>query len=193
VPTRRYVGVTTGYTSLDLPGFARHVVAARLAGGIADRHATDALEVGGVSDGTLTLVPGYVLGTGRRAFPVRGFDAASLTGTRAAAASIEYRTPLVIPARGLRLLPFFLDRTSLSLFYDAGAAWCERPTDSTSLCGPPGVDGRWAAALGAELNVVAAVLSWDAPYRFRFGAARPVSRPVPVPDVTWYAAVGLSF
>jgi hypothetical protein len=193
VPTRRYVGVTTGYKSLDLPGFARHVVAARLAGGIADRQATDALEVGGVSGGTLSLLPGYVVGTGQRAFPVRGFDAASLAGTRAVAASLEYRAPLVIPARGLRLLPFFLDRTALSLFYDAGAAWCDRPTDSNSLCGPSGVDGRWLASVGAELNVVAAVLSWDAPYRFRLGAARPVSRPVPAPDVTWYAAIGLSF
>jgi WD40-like Beta Propeller Repeat len=190
-PSRTYVGATTGYTSLDLPGFARHVVAVRLAGGIADRNATTALEVGGTSGGVLNILPGYAIGSARYPFPVRGFEAASLEGSRAAAASVEYRAPLLIPARGLGLLPLFVDRTSISFFYDAGAAWC--PTTLAALCFPAGARERWIASVGGELNLTAAVLSWDAPYRFRLGLAHPVTRPVEAPAVTPYFAIGLAF
>ncbi|HEY0994821.1 MAG TPA: hypothetical protein VGD77_02400, partial [Gemmatimonadaceae bacterium] len=46
VATRTYLGVATGYRGLPLPGFANHVLAARVAGGWSDAHATRALEVG---------------------------------------------------------------------------------------------------------------------------------------------------
>lgn len=189
--SRTYVGAATGYKSLDLPGFARHVAALRVAGGLADRNATSTLEVGGVSGGTLSVLPGYAVGTGRQTFPVRGFGAASLEGTRAFAASFEYRAPLVIPGRGLGLLPFFVDRTSLSLFYDAGAAWC--PTSLAASCYPAERENRWIASVGGELNLSAAVLSWDVPYRFRLGLAHPVIRPVDAPSVSVYFAIGLAF
>ena len=45
----------------------------------------------------------------------------------------------------------------------------------------------------AEINLVAAVLSWDVPYRFRFGVAHPVTRAVDAPAVSSYFAVGLAF
>jgi hypothetical protein len=190
-PTRTYIGAATGYKSLDFPGFSRHVIALRLAGGIADDEATTALEVGGTSGGTLNILPGYAVGTGRYPFPVRGFSPASLEGGRAAAASVEYRAPLVIAARGLGLLPLFVDRTSVSLFYDAGAAWCSAAL--ASLCFPAARDHRWIASIGAEANVSAAVLSWDAPYRFRLGLAHPVTRPVDAPSLSLYFAIGLAF
>jgi hypothetical protein len=190
-PSRTYIGAATGYRSLDLPGFARHVVALRVAGGLADREAATALEVGGTSGGTLSILPGYAVGTGRYPFPVRGFAAAALEGSRAVAASVEYRAPLLIAARGLGLLPFFVDRTSLSLFYDAGAAWC--PTSLAALCFPASIDRRWIASVGGEVNVTAAVLSWDAPYRFRVGLAHPVTRPVEAPTLSLYFAIGLAF
>jgi WD40-like Beta Propeller Repeat len=189
--SRTYMGSAAAYKSLDLPGFARHVVALRAAGGLADRNSTTTLEVGGASGGTLAILPGYAIGTGRRFFPVRGFATASLEGSRAVAASIEYRAPLLIPGRGLALLPFFLDRTSLSLFSDAGAAWC--PASLATACYPAERDRRWIASVGAELNVAAAVLSWDVPYRFRLGVAHPVARAVDAPDVSPYFAVGLAF
>jgi hypothetical protein len=189
--SRTYLGAAAGYKSLDLPGFARHVVAMRVAGGLADRNSTTTLEVGGTSGGTLAILPGYAIGTGRQFFPVRGFGAASLEGTRAAAGSIEYRAPLLIPGRGLALLPFFLDRTSVSFFYDAGAAWC--PPSLATSCYPANRDNRWIASVGAELNVAAAVLSWDVPYRFRLGVAHPVTRAVDASDVSSYFAVGLAF
>jgi hypothetical protein len=189
--SRTYVGAAAGYKSLDLPGFARHVLAVRIAGGLADRNSTTTLEVGGTSGGTLAVLPGYAIGTGRQFFPVRGFGVASLEGTRAAATSVEYRAPLLIPGRGLALLPFFLDRTSVSFFYDAGAAWC--PASLATFCYPAGRDRRWIASVGAELNLAAAVLSWDVPYRFRLGVAHPVTRAVDAPDLSSYFAVGLAF
>jgi hypothetical protein len=189
--SRTYVGAVTGYKSLDLPGFARHVFALRVAGGLADRNATSTLEVGGVSGGILSVLPGYAIGTGREEFPARGFGAASLEGTRAAAASAEYRLPLLIPGRGLRLLPVFLDRTSLSVFYDVAAAWCT--TVTVASCYPERREDRWLAAVGAELNIVAAILSWDVPSRFRLGLAHPVTDPVNAPPLTSYFAIGLSF
>ena len=189
--TRTYVGTLTGYRSLDFPGFARHVLAARLATGLSDRNATTSLEVGGTSGGTLSVLPGYVLGTGRRAFPVRGFAGPSLAGTRAVAGSFEYRAPLVLAARGLRLLPFFLDRASVSLFSDAAGAWC--PAAREALCFPPQREDRWIASIGAELNLTAAVLSWDEPYRFRLGIAHPVTRGVEAPPLTWYLTFGLAY
>jgi WD40 repeat protein len=189
--SRTYVGAATGYKSLDLPGFARHVVAARVAGGFADRNATTTLEVGGVSGGTLGILPGYAVGTGRRLFPVRGFAGASLEGTRVVATSVEYRAPLLIPGRGLGLLPLFIDRTALSLFYDAGAAWC--PMSLAAFCYPAERDHRWIASVGGEVNVSAAVLSWDVPYRFRLGLAHPVTRAVDAPSLSAYFAIGLAF
>lgn len=189
--SRTYIGAASGYKSLDLPGFARHVLALRVAGGLADRNSTTTLEVGGTSGGTLAVLPGYAVGTGRRFFPVRGFGAAALEGTRATAASVEYRAPLVIPGRGLALLPFFLDRTSISFFYDAGAAWC--PESLATSCYPATRDRRWIASVGAELNVSAAVLSWDVPYRFRIGVAHPVTQGVDAPELSSYFTVGVAF
>jgi hypothetical protein len=189
--SRTYVGAAAGYKSLDLPGFARHVVALRVAGGLSDRNSATTLEVGGTSGGTLAILPGYAIGTGRQLFPVRGFAAGSLEGSRAVSASIEYRAPLVIPARGLGLLPFFLDRTALSFFYDAGAAWC--PVSQGALCYPAQRDRRWISSVGGEMNLTAAVLSWDVPYRFRIGLAHPVTLAVEASSLSSYFAVGLAF
>ncbi|MDQ3995503.1 MAG: outer membrane protein assembly factor, partial [Gemmatimonadota bacterium] len=131
------------------------------------------------------------IGTGREPLPVRGFASGSIEGSRAVASSVEYRAPLLIPGRGLGLLPFFVDRTSVSFFYDAGAAWC--PTSLAALCFPATSDRRWIASLGGEVNVSAAVLAWDAPYRFRLGLAHPVTRPVEAPALSTYFAIGLAF
>lgn len=114
------VGTAQGYKSLDLPGFAHHVIALRVAGGVADSRAASAFEVGGTSGTVLEVVPGYTIGEGRRTFGVRGFPAASVYGTSALAASLEYRAPLTMNTRGLGMLPFFFDHSSLTLFGDAG-------------------------------------------------------------------------
>ena len=214
--TTSLVGALAGYKSLDLPGFGHHVLAARVAGGRLDSRGTGYLEVGGVSGGTLDVLPGYALGEGRRTFGVRGFPSASVLGMYALAGSVEYRAPLLLPGRGLGTLPLFLDRTSITLFGDAGTAWCPgifplRTTPDSSLCTQRDYDfGRTVAveeapfvfrtpplltSAGAELNVNAALLSWDAPFRYRLGVAVPVAgkSTVRTENATLYFAVGASF
>jgi hypothetical protein len=176
----------TAYKSLPLPGFAHHVIALHVAGGLQDNRGTGYFEVGGISSGVFDIFPGYALGEGRRTFSVRGFPVASLLGIRAATGSVEYRAPLALPGRGIATLPLFLDRTSLTLFGDAGTAWCPgvfitRPAPSTSLCTRADFDNFFVfetpetiASVGGELAASAAIFSWDAPVRWRLGFAVPV-------------------
>ena len=195
------VGAGTVYKSLNLPGFSKHVAALRVAAGARDDRATGYLEVGGTSGTPVDIIAGYTVGEGRRDFYVRGFEPAALIGTRALAGSVEYRAPLVKPGRGLWILPMFVDRSSITLFADAGSAWCPYPM--SGLVCTPALDARfgltqrrWLASYGAELNVNAAVLSWDAPYRFRFGLAHPVRDESPfvaAKKLTVYFTSGLSF
>lgn len=202
------VGSGSAYKSLDFPGYAHHVLALHASGGLQDSRGTGYYEVGGVSGGILDLFPGYALGEGARTFAVRGFPPATLLGIRAFAASAEYRAPFTLPGRGLGTLPMFLDRTSLTLFGDAGSAWCPalfptRPAPAASLCtlshltsGAIFLEPHLIGSTGAELNVSAAVFSWDVPFRFRFGAALPVigrSLQPGIPAYTTYFTVGASF
>ncbi|HEU4722443.1 MAG TPA: hypothetical protein VFS59_13875 [Gemmatimonadaceae bacterium] len=189
------VGTAAAFKSLDLPGFAHHVLALRVAGGLTDRRAGTALEVGGTSGTVVDLFPGYTVGEGRRTFGVRGFPAASVYGTRAATASLEYRAPLVLAARGIGLLPFFLDRSSLTLFGDYGIADCARNPLYPSTCSPTPRIGRPIASAGAEVLLSAAILEWDAPQTLRFGLAAPVAgrERVGAKQVTPYLAFGMSF
>lgn len=189
------VGTLAAFKSLDLPGFAHHVAALRVAGGLTDRRAGTSLEVGGTSGTVVDLFPGYTVGEGRRTFGVRGFPAASVYGTRAATASLEYRAPLVLASRGIGLLPFFLDRSSLTLFGDYGIADCARDPLYASTCAPAPRIGRAIASAGAELLLSASILEWDALQTLRFGLAVPVvgRERTGAKRVTPYLAFGLSF
>jgi hypothetical protein len=189
------IGTAAGFKSLDFGAFAHHVVALRLAGGVADRRAGTALEVGGTSESTIGLLPGYTVGEGRRTFGVRGFPSASTYGTSAAAASLELRSPLMLGARGLGLAPFFFDRSSVTVFGDYGIAACASKPLYVSTCAPSPIIGRPIASAGAELALSAALLSWDAPQTFRFGLAVPVvgRERTGARAVTPYAAFGFSF
>ncbi len=203
--SRRAVGVARVYKSLDLPGFAHHVLAARVAGGATDRRAATEFGAGGTSGSSAALLPGVTVGDPARTFGVRGFPAGAQQGLRAAAASVEYRAPLLLPARGLDLLPVFLDRVSLSAFADAGSAWCPRDVDRRvqTLCarddeGAPNLAlspdaPRWLASVGAELNLDAA-LQYDQGYRVRVGVAAPVrGRERAGRAASVYGTLGLSF
>ncbi|HET7631377.1 MAG TPA: hypothetical protein VFK16_03585 [Gemmatimonadaceae bacterium] len=190
------VGSVDGYRSLDLPGFAHHVLAVRGAGGYRDAQSTGYFEVGGTSGSALTLAPGVVLGEGRRSFPVRGYAAGSLLGIRAFAASAEYRLPLALINAGWRTLPYFLDRTSLSVFYDMGSAWCPAVSGSGVVCRDSTLTQRTIiSSTGVELNVTAALLDWDTPYRFRAGVAFPGSARARygLQAAVTYFSLGLSF
>jgi len=164
------------FKSLDLPGFSHHVLALRGAAGFADDRADGYYSVGGVSGGTFQIVPGYSIGEGRSTFPVRGFPAGTLIGTRAYAGSAEYRFPLRMVGESPGMLPFFLDRTFVTLFSDVGLAWCPNVATGREVCNtfdPLLTKHLEIASAGAELNVNLGVLSWDSAYRFRLGVVAP--------------------
>ncbi len=189
------VSTVAGYRSLDLPGFSHHVFAARLAAGWADRRSATAFEVGGISGGTVAILPGYTVGEGRRSFGVRGFANGAVYGTRALAGSLEYRAPLLLGGRGLGLLPFFFDRSSLTAFTDAGVATCAPTPLYPSICSPSPAIGHTIASAGVELGVSAALLSWEGPEMVRIGLAVPVAgrAGAGARAVSAYVAFGLSY
>jgi hypothetical protein len=170
------VGQAAVFKSLDLPGFAHHVLALRGSVGVADTRATGYYQVGGVSGSTYEIIPGYVIGEGRKTFPVRGFESGTLIGVRAATGTAEYRIPLFLNGWAPGALPFFLDRSSLTLFGDYGIAWCPDIKAGRDVCNQPSpvlTDKLDIASIGAELNLNLGVLSWDVPYRFRLGMVSP--------------------
>ncbi|MES2177013.1 MAG: hypothetical protein V4550_04035 [Gemmatimonadota bacterium] len=189
------VGATSMYKSLDLPGFAHHVLALRVAGGIADRRAASSFQVGGVSSGTIQFASNYTLGEGRRTFGVRGFSPASVFGTRAASGTLEYRAPLSLGGRGFGMLPLFYDRAFFTAFADAGVATCAENPLVPTVCAPSPRIGRTIASAGGEFILSASVLDWDTPQSIRLGFAVPVAgRAVTgASRVSVYLAYGLSF
>lgn len=170
------VSTLSVFKSLDLPGFSHHVFALRGAFGYADDRADGYYTVGGISGGTFQVVPGYTAGEGAETFPVRGFPSATLIGTQAFAGSAEYRMPLRLIGQSPGILPFFLDRTFLTLFGDVGSAWCPTVASGREVCNtfdPFLTRHIEIASAGAELNVNLGFLSWDSVYRFRLGVAAP--------------------
>ncbi len=158
--------------SLPLPGFARHVVAVRGAYGVSDARSWEPFAVGGVSGGSLEVLPGFAWGDPLRTFFVRGFAPAAQVGDRAAAGSAEYRAPLTRVARGVGLAPVFLQKLSVLAFADVGAAWCSAAPAGSNPCISEGAR-TWMASAGGEL-VFDAALQYDVLYRFRLGVARPL-------------------
>jgi hypothetical protein len=169
--SRSVTAVAQAYKSLDLPGFAHHVIALRGAAGLADRRAISTFSAGGVSGGSLEILSGVSVGEGRRIFGVRGFPPSAEQGTRAFAGTVEYRAPIAAPSRRVRFIPILFDRVSTSAFIDAGRAYC--PTGTGGVCG---VDrgGPWMSSAGAELDLDTA-FQYDYPARLRLGVAAPLS------------------
>jgi hypothetical protein len=189
---RSAVAIGSAFKSLDLAGFAHHVLALRAAIGAADSRSPSEYEVGGVSGSSVEIVPGINFGSPARTFPVRGFPSGAETGIHAASVSAEYRIPLAAPSTSLGLFPFFLDRASLALFGDAARASC--PVTATPACSPSASDGPTLASVGAELNLDTA-LQFDVPYRLRLGLAHPIrgSAYAGASSVSAYATLGLDF
>ena len=167
----RALGSLAGYRSLDLPGFAHHVIALRMAGGWTDSEDGADLSVGGLAADPLG--PSGLSVGGTREFPVRGYVSGALAGTRALAASLEYRAPLIRPSRGIGVL--YLDRTSLAIFGDAATAWCSGPARAVGNCVSSDTMGTPIASVGAEVVFDLAVF-YDAPLSLAIGVAEPVGR-----------------
>ena len=174
--TRSNSVVATGsaYKSLNLAGFAHHVIALRAAAAWEDEKATAEFKAGGASGSILSIAPGVTLGDGRRTFPVRGFPSSAQTGIQALGGSVEYRAPIALPASGLGMLPLFFQRVSASVFGDAATAWCPTGAPVSILCPANGYPQAWMASTGAEISLDAAY-EYDVPYRFRLGAATPIA------------------
>jgi Tol biopolymer transport system component len=173
--SKEVLGVLSMYKSLDLPGYAHHVLAARVAAGWSDGVAPEVFSVGGESGASVEVLPGVRTGT-RRTFGVRGWSPASREGTRALATSVEWRFPVTLATRGTG--PLFFDRLSGTVFADAGAGWNPGPV-------------AWIASAGAELALDIAWLYDDA-YRLRLGAARPIAGAARG-NGTIYVLLGTSF
>jgi hypothetical protein len=165
----RAIGAIAGYRSLDLPGYAHHVLALRAAGGWTDSEDGTDLSVGGGSSNALGSAGLSVGGT--RDFPVRGYSSGALSGTRAVSASLEYRAPLTMPSSGLGFLYF--DRTSLGLFGDAATAWCAGPARTAGNCTGRRQPGTPIASVGAEV-VFDLAIAYDLPLSLGLGYAQPV-------------------
>ena len=179
--------------SIPLPGFARHVVAARAAVGVTDPTSLAFLHVGGLSGSTIQILPGIELGDSYRTFFVRGFAPSTQVGVRAATASTEYRVPLLRVGRGAGHLPVFLQKVSLLGFADAGAAWCDQSVTGSPVCGGAVAPRSWIASAGGELTIDAAV-QYDVLYRFRLGFARPIRGADTAPRATtFYITLGNTF
>jgi hypothetical protein len=195
-PSASVIGSVRAFKSLDLPGFAHHVLAARLAAGIASAGTTTRFGVGGKSGSKFELFPGYSIGDVARTFPVRGFASSSLVGLRAASGSLEYRAPIAMPSQGLGMFPLFFDRISVSFFGDAGAAWCPPSWSARPVCDDIATSAQesWIASAGAELNIDAALM-YDSPYRLRVGVASVVRKPLDVEarPTEFYFTLGFPF
>jgi hypothetical protein len=175
--------VLTGraYAPLDLPGFSRHVFSLRTSAGWTDTRTATEFDLGGVSGVASSLLPGVSVGDPSRAFPVRGVASGVQRGIRALSGSAEYRVPLTMFRRAPSPAGVYLDRLSLTLFSDAGRAWCPSAfaaqAVSAGLCDALGARDGWIGSAGAEV-VLDAALQYDIPYRVRFGAAAPFATPI---------------
>jgi len=194
--TRSVVGVTTLYKSLDLPGFAHHVLALRGAGGLSDERSPDRFTAGGISGTSLEVFPGVPLGERRRTFGVRGYPASAEGGIRAYSAALEYRAPLGAPSRGFRFIPIFIDKTSLTLFGETGRAFCTASASGsgTGVCRASDAANPAMTSAGAELNIDSG-LQLDVAARIRLGVAFPLQNRalLRAPRAQLYGTFGASF
>jgi hypothetical protein len=194
--TRSAVGTTSLYKSLDLPGFAHHVLALRGAVGIADDRSFDLFSAGGISGTSVDVFPGISVGQPRRTFGVRGYPTSAERGIRAYSAALEYRAPLTNPSRGMRFIPVFFDKTSVSLFGETGRAFCPANASRSNggVCELADLGNPVMTSVGAELNIDTGI-QLDVPARLRFGVAFPLANreQVRAAKAQLYGTFGASF
>jgi hypothetical protein len=192
--TRSVVGVSTAYKSLDLPGFAHHVIALRGAVGITDERSPTRFSAGGVSGTVLDVFPGFSIGEQRRTFGVRGYPAGAEGGIRAYTGTIEYRAPIAAPSRGFRFIPIFIDRISIALFGDMGRAYCPSGSAGSGVCRTTDTGNPVMRSVGGELNFDTGI-QLDIQARGRLGIAFPLAERerFAVQSARVYATFGSAF
>ena len=172
-----------GYLAMGLPGFAHWVVAARASVGATGGAAPASLSIGGESGDVFELAPGFVLGSGRRAFAMRGYP--RISGyDRAFVNVVELRIPLANVAKGTWYIPIVLDRVSTTAFYEVGVGRFFGDQQRQD----------WLQSAGAELVFDLGVL-YDVPTRLRVGVAVPLvdGNSVSRGDTRSYLSFGASF
>ena len=157
-------------------GFAYSVLALRGAIGGLDGPITDRFSVGGVSAGGVGFLFGQTVGA-FRTFPVRGYDAGTLHGRRAATLTAEYRVPLALLGRAIGHLPIGADKLAFAVFGDVGDAWDVGESARLNRLRSVGVE------LIGDMTV-----TYDVPLRLRFGVAQPATG-----HAQLYAAFGADF
>ncbi|HSJ06948.1 MAG TPA: hypothetical protein VK936_09605 [Longimicrobiales bacterium] len=173
---REFTTWDAAYLALPLPGFARHVLAARMSGLVRDGPGASTSSIGGVASQGLALPGlGQAVGGSSRLLPVRGFDSGARRGSRAWTASGEYRFPVTLVSRSLHPLPVFFDRLAGTAFLDAGHAWCDPDTAARLVPGAcTTTDSAMAPLLAAGGEIVAIVSVWGANTPVRLGLAAPI-------------------
>ena len=173
-----------GYLALPLPGFARWVLAIRVAAGRTGGPTPATYAIGGVSSGRIELVPGITLGGSRRTFPLRGYPANARRFTRVVSSVAELRVPMALVGRGIWKLPLGLDRVSLVGFAEMAGGWQE--DDPVRLSDFRSVGGEAVVDLLLGFNLAA---------RVRLGAAVPLATGLDAArgDVRGYLAIGSVF
>ncbi|CAN5368823.1 hypothetical protein BH24GEM3_BH24GEM3_23460 [soil metagenome] len=173
----RVLGRGQAYQGFPFWGFARHVLATRVTGGVETGSGSPLFSVGGISGTAVPFPLGFGVEATGRTFPIRGYPAGVQRGDRALAATAEYRFPLLLVERGVRTLPVFLDRFWGDLFVDAGTAWCAEATCRQRFLSDPSdlESPRPLFSAGAEANV-AFTTGFSAPFVLRGGVAMPLTR-----------------
>ncbi|HSJ24617.1 MAG TPA: hypothetical protein VK929_08120 [Longimicrobiales bacterium] len=179
-----YREVTTwnaGYLAMPLPGFARHVLATRASGLVRSGPGAGTAGIGGFSGAPVGLgLPGISgdVGGSTRLLPIRGFEEGARRGTRAWTASAEYRAPLARLGTSLRPLPFYLDRSAVAVFADAGHAWCDSSAaDRLPAAVCPFTEATATPLLSAGAELTTFISAWGLPVPVRAGFALPVQGP----------------
>jgi hypothetical protein len=172
-----------GYLALPLPGFANWVLALRLTGGFSGGTDANTFSIGGESSDLVSLVPGTTLGSGRRRFPLRGYDRGGRF-TRATAGLMELRVPILVVGKGVGRLPLLIDRLSANLFFEVGGGWNQGEDASPTALSDIGAE--FAADLGLGSSFSLRVRGgWAVALKDGLGSARGDSR--------LYVAFGPSF
>lgn len=111
------------YKSIDVGGYAHHVLALRGSGFLSTGPGAALQRLGGASGSYADLL-GFSITAGSRLLPLRGFSSRAIAGTHAWTATAEWRAPIALVGRRPAWSPVFIDRVSANAFLDAGDAWC---------------------------------------------------------------------
>ncbi|MXW17126.1 MAG: BamA/TamA family outer membrane protein [Gemmatimonadetes bacterium] len=182
-------GELSAYKGLRAWGFANHVLALRMSGGIGFGPGAHQFlfDVGG-AEGMPEGISGFGLfGGSGKLLPLRGYPGNARFGRLAWTASAEYRFPIALVDRGLGPLPLFIDRFHGSVFVDAGNAWGPvlRP-ETVNYYNP---QRSTLMSVGAEVSIIV-VPVYQGGLTVRFGGGFPL---VEGDGPTFHVRVGNAF